>query len=255
MSAQGDFSRYPIKQFAERFRSELIPLSNPFSYFSAAMPLSEEDVREYLQEPIAALPPAVVAALPKTSILLVPYVERPARRHKAGEGQDLISIDPPPEDRQLRASVLIGEKKEVTLTFGLKEQELDDYHYRFFHAIATLMGDRWNQAARDGYSALLREELNAHTHGEVDEESWQLKQSLIRRQSTFRRETKSFTEYARQSFIDTLTLYLHGICCDIDVDTGPRQLPSRHLRKRLELLNELYPPGEGYAVFPEDLDE
>jgi len=59
--------------------------------------------------------------------------------------------------------------------------------------------------------------------------------------------------YQAQSFIDTLTLYLHGICCDIDVDTGPRQLPSRYLRKRLQLLQELFPAPEGYAVFPEDL--
>ena len=48
-----------------------------------------------------------------------------------------------------------------------------------------------------------------------------------------KRDTRLFEEYARQSFIDTLTLDLHGICCDIDVETGPRQLPSRHLRKRL----------------------
>jgi hypothetical protein len=70
-------------------------------------------------------------------------------------------------------------------------------------------------------------------HGEVDEESWQAKQALLRRQNGVKRDTRLFEEYARQSFIDTLTLYLHGICCDIDVETGPRQLPSRHLRKRL----------------------
>ena len=44
---------------------------------------------------------------------------------------------------------------------------------------------------------------------------------------------------------------MHGICCDIDVETGPRQLPSRYLRKRLEVLLGLYPPPAGYAVFPE----
>ena len=38
-----------------------------------------------------------------------------------------------------------------------------------------------------------------------------------------------------------MTLYLHGLCCDIDVETGPRQLPSRHLRKRLEALKSLFP--------------
>ena len=59
----------------------------------------------------------------------------------------------------------------------------------------------------------------------------------------------------RQSFIDTLTLFLHGICCDIDVETGPRQLQSRLLRKRLQLLQSLYPLPHGYALFPEELDK
>jgi hypothetical protein len=102
---------------------------------------------------------------------------------------------------------------------------------------------------------LLREELNRGVHGEVDEESWHLKQALLRRQTNVRKETKLFRDYARQSFVDTLTLYLHGICCDIDVETGPRQLPSRHIRKRLNVLYNLYPPPSGYAVFPEHLKQ
>jgi hypothetical protein len=53
--------------------------------------------------------------------------------------------------------------------------------------------------------------------------------------------------------IDTLTLYLHGLCCDLDVDAGPRQLPSRFLRRRLELLQGMFPPPAGIAVFPEDI--
>lgn len=63
-----------------------------------------------------------------------------------------------------------------------------------------------------------------------------------------------FRGYVRQAFVDSFTLYLHGICCDIDVDTGPRQLPSRHIRKRLEMPYEVFPPPKGYAVFPEELD-
>ncbi len=254
MSAKGDFSRYPVRQFAERFRSELIPLSNTFSYFSAAMPLSEEDIREYLQEPIAALPPSVATVLPKVSILLVPYVEKANGKAKRGENQDFISIDPPPAGRLSRTSLTVGDA-DVTLAFGLKEQELDDYHYRFFRSLAMLMGDRWTEAARHSYTAAVKEELLGQVHGEVDEDSWQLKQALLRRQSSFRRDSKPFRDYVRQSYIDTLTLYLHGICCDIDVETGPRQLPSRYLRKRLDVLAELYPPAKGYAVFPEDLED
>jgi hypothetical protein len=86
----------------------------------------------------------------------------------------------------------------------------------------------------------------------VDEKSWHLKQTLLRRPMAARKDGKPFRAYARQSFEDTMTLYLHGICCDIDVETGPRQLPSRHLRKRLEALKTLFPPPAGHAVFPED---
>ena len=52
---------------------------------------------------------------------------------------------------------------------------------------------------------------------------------------------------------DTLTLYLHGLCCDIDVEPGPRQIASRHLRKRLEYMRSQFAPPDGYAVFPEEL--
>jgi hypothetical protein len=39
------------------------------------------------------------------------------------------------------------------------------------------------------------------------------------------------------------------------LETGPRQLPNRHLRKRLEALKTLFPPPEGQEVFPEDLGD
>ena len=54
MPAQFDLSKLSVRQFAERFRSEMIPLSNTFSYFCASVPMSDEDLKEYLQEPVAA---------------------------------------------------------------------------------------------------------------------------------------------------------------------------------------------------------
>jgi hypothetical protein len=65
-----------------------------------------------------------------------------------------------------------------------------------------------------------------------------------------KRETSLWSDYLRQALRDTLTLFLHGICCDIDVEAGPCQLASRHIRKRLELLKTAFPPPEGYALFP-----
>src|SRR5664279_4524541 len=76
MSVRADHVKVSVGQFAAQFRDSLIPLSTTFSYFCASVPLSEEDLKEYLEEPIAALPPAIAAVLPKISIMLVPYLER-----------------------------------------------------------------------------------------------------------------------------------------------------------------------------------
>jgi hypothetical protein len=250
MAAQPDLSKLSVGQFAERFRSEMIPLSNTFSYFCASVPLSQEDLKEYLEEPIASLPPAISSLLPKVSIMLVPYLERVDGKEKGSDRDEFVCTEKPPENRLSWATQVRFDNEEV-LVFALQDQDVSEYHYRFYHVLATLAGNLWSEEAQTQYCSLLREELNAAVHGEVDEESWHMKQALLRRQTNVRKETKAFRDYARQSFIDTLTLYLHGICCDIDVETGPRQLASRHLRKRLNMLFGIFPPPSGYAVFPE----
>ena len=105
MSAHPDLSKLSVGQFAERFRGEMIPLSSTFSYFCASVPLSEEDVKEYLEEPIAALPPAISALLPKVSIMLVPYLERGDGKEKDGKEKggarrdEFVVTEKPPDNR------------------------------------------------------------------------------------------------------------------------------------------------------------
>ncbi len=259
-TAQSSLSRVSVGQFAERFRGEVIPLSNTFGYFCASVPMTEDVVKEYLEEPVAALPPTIAAMLPRISILLVPYLERCNERGSKTKRKtrallektsDFVVAERPANGRQSRASQVSFEN-ETVLVFALKEQDVAEYHYRFYRRLAALVADNWSSEAAGAYKAAIREELAASVHGEVDDESWQAKQALLRRQANVKRDSPLFAGYLRQSFIDTLTLYLHGICCDIDVETGPRQLPSRFLRKRLNLLKALYPPPGGYSVFPED---
>jgi hypothetical protein len=261
-AAQPALSRVSVGQYAERFRGEVIPLSNTFGYFCASVPMSEEVLKEYLEEPIAALPPTLAAMLPHISILLVPYLERCGERGSGTRRKtktrtaldkvgDFVVTERPADGRQSWASQVSFEN-EMVLVFALKEQDVAEYHYRLYRRLAALIAEKWSPDASASYKTIVRDELTANVHGEVDDESWQAKQTLLRRQSTVKRESPSFADYVRQSFIDTLTLYLHGICCDIDVETGPRQLPSRYLRKRLNLLKALYPPPTGYAVFPDD---
>jgi hypothetical protein len=260
--AQSNSSRVTVGQFAERFRSEAIPLSNTFSYFCASVPVSEEVLKEYLEEPIAALPVKIAAMLPRISILLVPYLERAEksklRRNNRRALEKPLSefvVSERPAENQISWVSQVSFETETVLVFALKEHDVAEYHYRFFRHLAALVADKWEPEASTRFAAMLRDELNAAVHGEVDEESWQAKQTLLRRQNDIKKESGFFADYCRLSFVDTLTLYLHGICCDIDVETGPRQLPSRYLRKRLNLLRTIYSPPAGYAVFPEDMEK
>jgi len=245
-STETERSRLTVEEIANRFRGEMVPLGGKFSYFTA-MPVAEEDLKQYLDDPIAALPVAIGEVLPPVGLVLVPYLEK-----SNGKGGDVVSFEKPPENRQVAASRFFSDDA-ASLIFAIKDEDVSDYHYCFYNAIASLVVRRCPPDTQESYFRVLREELKSEVHGEVDEKSWHLKQGLLRRQTNIRRETKLFRDYAAQSFEDTLTLYLHGICCDIDVETGPRQMPSRYLRKRLDLLHSLFPPPEGYAVFPEEL--
>jgi hypothetical protein len=246
MSTENGQPRLTVADLATRCRGQFIPLTNAFSYFCTP-PMQDEDLRQYLHDPIAALSPAICAELGSVGLALVPYLEK-----SNGRAGDIVSFEKPAEGRQLSsARVAAGEM--TILVLATKEEDVANYHYTFYNALAGLVADSRSPEARESFHRQLREELNAEVHGEVDERSWHLKQALVRRQTNVRKETKLFRDYARQAFEDTLTLYLHGTCCDIDVETGPRQMPSRYLRKRLELLASLYPPPEGYAVFPEQL--
>jgi len=246
MAAEAEGSKSTVEELAARFLGEMIPLSSRFSYFST-LPVAEDELKQYLNDPIAALSPALVALLPKVGIILAPYLER-----GNGKEGDAVRFERPAEGRYL-AYCRRDLVEWTVLAFGIKDSDVADYHYRFYNALAALTADRWSQDVQERFFRTIREELSAEVHGEVDEKGWHLKQALLRRQTNVRKETKLFRDYARQAFEDTLTLYLHGTCCDIDVETGPRQMPSRYLRRRLELLVSLFPPPEGYAVLPEQL--
>jgi hypothetical protein len=235
-----------IDQLARSLRARMVAINNKFAYFLEE-PVAEEDLHQYLQDPITALPQAVADLLPRVGIVLAPYLERAsARAH-------VTVVKEKPAEAKLVFSSAVTTGDLSTLFFTVHDEQVSDYHYYLYEELATILSNRWPEKVQNIYHGLLREELSAEVHGEVDEKSWHAKQALLRRPMSARKDGKPFRDYAIRSFADTMTLYLHGICCDIDVETGPRQLPTRHLRKRLEALKGLFPPPEGHAVFPEDL--
>src|SRR5204863_3607241 len=149
----------------------------------------EEDLKQYVDDPIGALPPEICAALPHVGIILAPYLEK-----GNGRSGDYIRFEPPAEQRQVFISRLTS-RDMATLAFATKDEEMAEYHYCFYNAIAGLVaGSPAASDARDRFNSLIREELAAEVHGEVDERSWRMKQSLARRQNNTRKETKLFQE-------------------------------------------------------------
>lgn len=244
--SENGHARTRVDELSRRIRPDLLRLTDKISYH-LIYPVAEEDLRQYLQDPIEALPAAVCDLLPRVAIALVPYLER-----STGKFTATVTGEKPAEAK-VRLSAAVEGVDYTTLFFAVKGEQVSDYHYYLYDELAALVSHRWPVRVQEVWQGLLREELSAEVHGEVDEKSWHLKQTLLRRPLAARKDGKPFRDYARQSFEDTMTLYLHGLCCDIDVETGPRQLPSRYLRKRLEALKSQFPPPEGHAVFPEDL--
>jgi hypothetical protein len=246
MSSANGRPRTTVDELARRLRSEMRPVNNRFSYFPV-FPVAEEDLQQYIYDPIAALPVPVGELLPKIGIVLAPYLERASPK-----GHVSVVYEKPVEPKLVFASRVLSDDF-ASLFFTVKDEQVADYHYFLYDELAALLSLRWPARVEEVWNGLLREELSGEVHGEVDEKSWHRKQTLLRRPMAARKDGRPFREYARESFRDTMTLFLHGICCDIDVETGPRQLPSRYLRKRLDALKKLFPPPDGHAVFPEDL--
>jgi hypothetical protein len=258
-----------LGDFAQRFYKDATAFGPVFSYYAAAVPLVADELRDFIDEPVAALPPRVLAGLGRVVVLLVPYLERPGEQpprprspKRAAEKlpefdprDSLVAMDPPAPANLLPVAYLppLTAEEPHILAFSTQGVDSSDHHYNFFHAISLLVFLTQPDSVLAGYRNILREELKSRAHGEVDDASWKAKLDLLKKESGVRGESKLFLEYARHSFVDTLTLFLHGICCDIDVEPGPRQIASRYLRKRLQFLQVEYPQPEGYAVFPEEL--
>jgi hypothetical protein len=246
MPSENGRLRSTVDEIARSLRSQMTPVNSRFLFFSI-FPIGEEDLREYVHDPIAALPKEISDLLPPSGIVLAPYLER-----AAGRGYPSVVYEKPPESKLIFATRVDGDNF-ATFFFTVKDEQVSDYHYFLYEALSAVVAQRTSEPVSSEWMALIRSEIEAQLHGEVDERSWRLKQAVLRRPVPTRTTGKPFREYATRAFEDTLTLYLHGVCCDIDVDPGPRQLPSRHIRKRLELLRRLFPPPQGYAVFPEDI--
>src|SRR5512135_2624359 len=124
MSSGAEQPKLRVEELAERLRGDMIPITGKFSYF-AMLPSQEEDLKQYLNDPIAAISPAIAEALPHMGVILAPYIEK-----ANGKEGDCVSFERPPESRHLAYSrhPMAGM---TAVALGIKEIEVADYHYHF----------------------------------------------------------------------------------------------------------------------------
>jgi hypothetical protein len=98
MPQDDERSRTAVEELAARVRSEMIPLTNKFSYF-CVLPIADDDLRQYLNDPIAAISPAAAAILPQMGLLIAPYLEK-----GSGKEKDSVVFERPANGRYILSS-------------------------------------------------------------------------------------------------------------------------------------------------------
>jgi hypothetical protein len=245
----GSDSKVSAGEFTRHCNGQMVPVNRFLSYFSM-IPLESSDLQRLVYDPAGAVPPKLLETIRDLRLVLVAYLEKPSKA-AAADGP-LVVFQPPPEPRELFSAVM--EHEDETYVFlAVKDSDVADSHDTLYDELAALFVERADEKLLKPFFDLIREELRGQVRGELEERGWKLKEQLLSRQSNATRDTKLFRGYAEQALVDTLSLYLHGLCCDIDVETGPRQLPSRTIRQRLETLRSILEPPAGVALFPEEI--
>src|SRR4051812_35585752 len=166
-------SRSTVDELARRLRPSMTALNPRVSYYPA-LPMTDEDLRQYIQEPVEALPPRAAELLPRIGVVLAPYLERPAPK------APISLVQEKPAEPKMVFATTVASDKYATLFLTVKEEQVADFHYGFYDELAGLLSTRWPADVQDKWHGLLREELSAEVHGEVDERSWRQKQGLLR---------------------------------------------------------------------------
>ena len=240
-----------IAEFIAQCHDVLIPVPGTSLAYFSAVPLDSPDQDHLINDPVSAFPPGLSKILPNLRLVYVPYLElgEPA---PDGGSDVVISFQRPPEEiRRLSAFETVGDESFLFVSAGFGEEA--DIHEVLFGALAQQIVSSSDAPFVAPFHKLVSAELRNRVHGEVGDIAWDLKKSLLGPQADENERANLRKRYFEQALRDTVALYLHGLCCDIDLRANPKQLASKYIRKRLLVIKDHLPPPEGVGLFPSDL--
>ncbi len=233
---------------SEYIHGTFVPLSKlPHNWeMHSATPLSPAEDRTIVREPAQAVPASIAERLGKVRVLVVPWVA-------CLESGDEVSFTKP--KGETHSAVWIETPERIHLVLPCRELDPHDSGLEFLASLAELLRPRLTGAELARFSEVLEEELRAGVAGEIDEDARGAKQLLKGRRARRKRTPEVFEHYRDISFVSTAAEYMHGLWHDVQIRLGPEHLPVAQLRRRMELLAEMFPPNEGYALFAEGVEK
>jgi hypothetical protein len=240
----------PLKEtipIAEYVQGSFVPLSHLTHdwEFHAGLTLSPAEERTMVREPAQAVPASIAERLGKVRVLAVPYLA-------CLETGDVVTRLKPKGEAHTAAWVETPER--INLLLACRELDAHDTGFEFLGSVAELLRPRLTDSELAGYSRLLEEEIRHGVRGEIDEEALNAKNAYLANR-TGRRQRAQFERYRDVSFVSTAAEYVHGLWHDVQIRVGPDHLPVAQLRRRMNLMAELFPPNPGYRVFDETVEK
>jgi len=213
--------------------------------FHSALSLSPAEERAMVREPVQAIPAAIVQRLGKLRVLAVPYIA-------CLDTGDVVSRQKPQGEAHTAAWVETPER--INLLLACRELDAHDTGFELLGSVAELLRPRLTHSELVAYSQVLEEEIRHGVRGEIDEDALNAKQAYLASR-TGRRFRAQFERYRDVSFVSTAAEYIHGLWHDVQIRVGPEHLPVAQLRRRMDLMAELFPPNPGYHVFDETVEK
>jgi hypothetical protein len=187
--------------------------------------VSESLVREFIRPAIRAVPSSMVRRLGPCRIALLAQAE-----------VDL-------------SSKWTATTSALEVSVATRGYEEHDIAMELLVCLGQALWERLSRAEWSAYWRLLRDEINAGIEGEIDEQAFDEKCSLLESPS-HANSARHLETYGRSSFAATAAEYVHCLWHDVSIRSGADYLPAQPLRRRLELLARWFPPDRGYRLFP-----
>ena len=213
--------------------------------FHSALALSPAEERTMVREPVQAVPAAMAQRLGKVRVLAVAYIA-------CLDTGDVVSWQKPKGEAHTAAWVETPER--INLLLACRELDAHDTGFELLGSVAELLRPRLSHSEIVAYNQILEEEIHHGVRGEIDEDALNAKQAYLASRNG-RRFRAQFERYRDISFVSTAAEYMHGLWHDVQIRVGSEHLPVAQLRRRMDLMAELFPPNPGYRVFDEGVEK